>query len=94
MKGHLYRVTVEYLEDAKGTSIQQEPLVFETRNHDELLSLVERVKAKGMFDEDEAVSFAIGLKLFSEVMLHNKEHELFKPLQPCFGEFMKGLKKG
>lgn len=94
MKGHLYRVSVEHLENANGESVGQAPLVFEVRNHDELFAIVERVKTKGLFEGDEAIAFAIGLKLFSEVMLKHKDEALFQPLQPCFGEFMKGLKKG
>ena len=93
MKGHLYRVSIEYLENAKGETVEQSPLEFQVRNHDELFAIVERAKAKGLFEGDEAVAFAIGLKLFSEVMLKHKDEALFQPLQPCFGEFMKGLKK-
>lgn len=54
----------------------------------------ERIKARGDFAEDAATAFALGLKLFSEVMLNHRGNELFKSLQPHFGEFMKGLKKG
>lgn len=93
MKGHLYRITVEHLEDSKGNAVQKEPLAFEARNHDELFSIVDKMRERAEFSENDAAAFAIGLKLFSEVMLNNREHELFKPLQPHFGEFMKGLKK-
>lgn len=94
MKNHRYRITVEHLETPDGTAPQVNPLVFETLNHDELFSIVERMRDKGKFEGDEGVSFAIGLKLFSEVMLKHKNDPLFQPLQPHFGEFMKGLKKG
>ncbi len=92
MKGYRYRVTVEPLEDSKGEPIREAPLSFETVNHDELLGLVQRVRQRGEFDEDTAASLLIGLKLFSEVMLHNKEKPLFAPLLPHFREFMKRFK--
>lgn len=95
MKSHLYRVTVEHLEDAKGNAVQTEPLHFGARNHDDLLFLImERSKARGDFAEGEATAFALGLKLSSEVMLNHRGNELFTSLQPHFGEFMKGLKRG
>jgi hypothetical protein len=92
MKGHLYRITVEHLEDNKGNPVARAPMVFETRNHDDLFNIVERVQAKELFDPEEARSFAIGLKLFREVMLHNRGNEVFTELDPHMSEFMKALK--
>ncbi len=85
---HRYRVTVEPLDPES----QAEPLVFETANHDELFSIVERVRAKAIVPDDEAASFAIGLKLFTETMLHHRKHPLFAELAPHIGTFMKTLK--
>jgi hypothetical protein len=85
---HHYRVTVEPLD----TSNAAKPLVFETSNHDELFSIVERVRAKAIVPDDEAASFAIGLKLFTETMLRHRKHPLFAKLQPHIGTFMKTLK--
>jgi hypothetical protein len=93
MKGHLYRLTLEHLEDPKGNPVEKPPLSFEVRNHDDLYDIVEKVKAKGLFDANEATAFAIGLKLFREVMLHHRNAEVFKELDPHFGEFMKAFKK-
>lgn len=93
MKGHLYRLTLQQLEDAKGNPVERPPLQFDVKNHDDLYAIVERVKAKGVFDDDEATACAIGLKLFREVMLHHRGHELFRELDPHFGEFMKTFKK-
>lgn|SRR5690554_2695867 len=92
MKGHLYRITLEHLEDAKGNPMSREALRFEVKNHDDLYEIVERVKAKGLFEEDEAVACAIGLKLFREVMLHNRRSEVFKELDPHMSAFMKKFK--
>ena len=94
MKGHLYQVTVQQLEDAQGNAVDVPPVVFAARNHDELAKIVERVQTRDDFDTaDEAAAFAIGLKLFSEVMLHHRDNPLFEPLLPHFGEFMQRLKK-
>lgn len=38
-------------------------------------------------------SFAVGLKLMSEILLENKEIQLFKEFLPHFIEFIKSLKK-
>jgi hypothetical protein len=93
MKGHLYRLTLEHLEDAKGNPVTKAPLQFEVKNHDDLFDIVERVKAKGLFDANAATACAIGLKLFREVMLQHRDSEAFKALDPHFGEFMKAFKK-
>jgi hypothetical protein len=93
MKGHLYRITLEHLEDNKGNSVRKEPLSFEVKNHDDLYLIVDKMKAKGLFEDSEAASFAIGLKLFREVMLHHRDSEVFEKLDPPFSEFMKELKK-
>lgn len=92
MKGHLYRITLEHLEDPKGNPVTKEPLQFEVKNHDDLYVIVEKVKAKGLFDEDEATACAIGLKLFREVMLHHRNADVFRELDPPFSEFMKTFK--
>lgn len=93
MKGHLYRITLEHLEDAKGNKVDVAPLQFHARNHDDLPTIVERIKAKALFDADESTALAIGLKLFREVMLHHRGSEVFAELDPHMGEFMKKLKK-
>jgi len=93
MKGHLYRLTLEHLEDAKGNPVTKEPLQVEVRNHDDLYAIVDKVRAKGLFDANEATAFALGLKLFREVMLHNRGSEVFRELDPHVSEFMKAFKK-
>lgn len=46
MKGHLYKYTVEHLEDPKGNRIELDPLVFEARNHDDIFNIIEAMKGK------------------------------------------------
>jgi len=93
VKGHLYRVTVEHVEDAKGNAVEAPPLTFEVRNHDDLFPIVARMRTRPIFEPDEAAALAIGLKLLGEVMLRHREHELFAPLRPHYTEFIKRLKK-
>lgn len=95
MRQHRYRITVEHIADANGNpSKYEEPLHFEVGNHDDIFSVVERLQQRGDFDRDTAMAFGVGLKLFSEVMLENKDSPLFLSMQPHFMQFMMELKKG
>ncbi|MNK41816.1 hypothetical protein D3C87_604900 [compost metagenome] len=68
-------------------------LSLEFDNHDDIFSIIEVIKSKKIFDnENTASEFAIGLKLFTEVMLKNKQHPLFEDLRPAISEFIKKLK--
>jgi len=94
MKQHQYHITVQHLADAKGQpTIYTENLEFNVANHDDIFSIVERLQQSAFFDEETTRAFAVGLKLFSEVMLENRNHELFKDFLPQFGQFMKHLKQ-
>lgn len=96
MSGYSYRITVEPLNDKKGQPLNMQPVSFEVENHDEIISIIAAIKARSDlgFDENTATSFAVGLKLFSEVMLENRKHPLFEPLSGPFRDFMMLLKKG
>jgi hypothetical protein len=94
MKQHRFRITVEHLADSQGTPSTSEPLQFEVGNHDDIFSIVERLRRRGDFSEEDSTAFGVGLKLFSEVMQENREHPLFSSFAPHFAEFMKSLKKG
>ena len=94
MKQHHYHVTVQHLADAQGNpSTYSEKLEFNTGNHDDIFVVLQKLQQAELFDEATTKSFAVGLKLFSEVMLENKNHELFKDFLPQFGQFMKQLKQ-
>ena len=93
MKQHQYFVTVQHLKDAKGeVSTYAEKLEFYTRNHDDIFQIVEKLKSAAFFDEQTTQSFAVGLKLFSEVMLEQRNHPLFAEFSPHFRDFMKQMK--
>lgn len=68
-------------------------LTFEFDNHDNLFNIFEVIQSKQIFDDEQtAHEFALGLKLFTEVMIKNKQHPLFEELRPAIMEFMQKLK--
>jgi hypothetical protein len=88
-----YKLTLEEISLAKEEDIKNDPLTLEFDNHDNIFKIINAIKSKNMFDdENQSTEFAIGLKMFTEVILKNREQELFKELQPAIGEFMKKLK--
>lgn len=94
-RANRYRLTLEQLELANGEKSSQAPLQLEFDNHDEIFGIIERMKQRNAFgDLNQAAEFAIGLKMFSEVMLKNRDNPLFEELAPAFREFMKRLKHG
>ena len=94
MKQHLYHVTVQHLADAKGNpSTYDENIEFDVGNHDDIFKIVERLKAAEFFDEETTKAFAVGLKLFLEVIMTHRDHVLFKDFEPAVRQFMKNLKQ-
>ena len=92
-RSHQYRVTLEHLATPDGQPpATPASLQFTVGNHDEVLGIVERIRARGEFDADTSAAFAVGLKLLGEVMLTHRGHPLFSELGPQFGAFMKKLK--
>lgn len=91
-KNNKYSINLKELA-LKDESVAEKNLEFEFENHDNIFNIIDILKAKNLFDNDnESVEFAIGLKLFSEVMLKNRKHELFEDFFPHFSDFMKKLK--
>jgi hypothetical protein len=92
MKHNLYRFTVEQLEDSNGKAVEVSPLVFETSSHEDIFKIAQIMQRKVDLAETDATAFAIGLKLFSGVMIKNKDQELIKELMPNLTDMMKTLK--
>lgn len=91
-KVNRYRITLEQV-SARTDGPIPTPIDLTFDNHDNVFSIIEYLQQKDPFnDQQEATQFAIGLKMFSEVMLKNKNNPLFEDLMPCFGAFMKKLK--
>jgi hypothetical protein len=94
MKQHRYRITVEHLALPDGSApTHTEPLEFEVGNHDDLLGIVTRSKQRGDLPPGDATAFAVGFKLFSEVMLQHRGLPLFAEFAPHFKVFMQTLKR-
>jgi hypothetical protein len=92
-QAHHYRLHLAHLQGLKPEDALHEPLEIEFDNHDDIFSIVEKLRGKDPFgDPAQATQFAIGLKLFSEVMIKNRKHPLFDELGESFGLFMKKLK--
>ena len=68
-------------------------LEMEFDSHDEIFGIIKNLQDKKLFqDERQAAQLALGLKLFSEVLIKNRQHPLFNAFTPAFAEFMKNLK--
>lgn len=88
-----YKLTLEQVALVKEDTIFSKPLLLEFENHDEIFKIIAIMRDKNLFgDENQSVEFAIGLKMFSEVLLKNKNHPVVKDFFPSFGDFMKKLK--
>jgi hypothetical protein len=88
-----YHLTLRLLQSSGGESDSLKQLELEFDNHDEIFEIVDRIKAKDLFvNKEQSAEFAIGLKMFSEVMIKNGKHPLFEELKPAFQMFMKRLK--
>lgn len=93
MNSYRYKITVEALTGAKGVPTEGRSLTFEAANHDDILEIVERMRARLPFDGDTVASLGVGLKLFSEVALMQRNDPMFVMIQPALSEFVRGLKQ-
>lgn len=91
---HTYRLTLARQDLGLGEAAPPRALELAFDHHDELFAIIDRLRQKDPFgDAAQATEFAIGLKLFSEVMLNNRSHPLFEELWPAFRLFMAKLKR-
>ena len=94
MKQHQYEVTVKHMADAQGQpSSYSEVLQFQAYNHDDLFKVLESLTKANLLDDEKMKAFAVGLKLFGEALLENKNIPLFNEFLPQFVDFMKALKQ-
>ncbi|CAD0007751.1 MAG TPA: DUF3861 domain-containing protein [Flavobacterium sp.] len=92
-KSNKYYLTLSLKEYANGETQPAKELGIEFTNHDEIFSIIEKMKAKNLFDnESEATQFALGLKLFGEIKLKHRKNPLFDEINDVFPTFMKKLK--
>jgi hypothetical protein len=92
-RANTYRLTLALQTLASGEAAPPRALELTFDNHDELFTIIDRLRQQDPFgDPAQATEFAIGLKLFSEVMLKNRSHPLFEEFWPAFRLFMAKLK--
>ena len=92
-RSNKYYLTLSLKEYANGETEPAKELGIQFDNHDEVFSIIERIKDKNIFeDPNEATQFALGLKLFSEIKLKHRKNPLFDELNEVFPVFMKKLK--
>lgn len=86
MKQHTYEVTLKHIADAQGNpSTYTDTLSFNSYNHDDIFKVLQVIQNSQMLDDEAAKSFAVGLKLFSEVMLEHKTFHSLKILCHILG---------
>jgi hypothetical protein len=93
MNSYRYKITVEALTGASGEPMEGRTLSFEAANHDDILGIVEGMRSRLPFDEDTVASLVVGLKLFSEVTLTQRNDPMFAMIRPALSEFVRGLKQ-
>lgn len=88
---HHFEITVQPM-GADGDTPDREPLRFTVANHDDIMAIAARIASKKALPADAAAPFAVGLKLFTEVMLQHCKNPLFAELQPHIADFIRRLK--
>lgn len=92
-KKHTYYLRLRETGCTKENEVTPASMEFEFSNHDDIFRILQIIREKNLFDdEQQSVAFVLGLKLLGEVMLANKENELFSGFQPAFVDLMKKLK--
>ncbi|MBX3657785.1 MAG: DUF3861 domain-containing protein [Ramlibacter sp.] len=89
-KKHAFRISVERLGASEAPA--EDRVSFEVQHHDDVLDIIHRVSAGTTFSADDARALALGLKLFSGVMLAHRSDPLFSSVQPSIREFIGNLK--
>ena len=91
-KNNIYKIRLEEVQ-LKDNSPAQKSIEFQFENHDDIFVIIDRMQEIDVLgDKGQSVEFALGVKLFSEVLLNHRDNPLFDELKPAFAAFMKKLK--
>ncbi|HUG59849.1 MAG TPA: DUF3861 domain-containing protein [Candidimonas sp.] len=93
MAAHQHRITLEYLGGKHAGPELHQPLVFTAENHDDLFEIIDKVQAAGFFDRETSAALALGMKLFSEVMLKNRKDPMFEPILAAYRDYIQVFKQ-
>lgn len=91
-KKYKYQISIKSLDPQEEGRPVEKPVTFETQNHDNVFAVIRRTRKRLEFDDVTATSFALGLKLMTEVLLENRNDPLFSDLKPAMVAFMRKLK--
>lgn len=89
MARHTYRISLERVSDNRGNRVEGEKMEFLAESHDDILALARRIGKT----EDRDLAFLVGLKLFGEILLSDRDNPRYKDFLPHFGAFMKAIKE-
>lgn len=84
-----FRITVQPAPQGRPSG---EPVSFDVGSHDDLIDIMRRVRGLDDFEPAQANALALGLKLFSGVMLARRTDPLFAAIQPEVRAFTGNLK--
>ena len=93
MKTHKYKFKVDYVEDKEGSTLNKS-INFDMQTHDEIFTVIEKMRAKFELDSEVAKRTFTALKLFGETMDVNIKHPFFKAVKPHFMQIRKIVKGG
>lgn len=93
MSAHHYRITLEYLGGKHAGAERHDTLTFDVDNHDDLFAIIDKVRLAHIVDTDTSAALALGMKLFSEVMLQHKKDPMFAPMLAAYLDYIKVFKQ-
>ncbi len=85
-KSNKYRIKLEQVSLMKEDAKLSDPIIVEFDNHDDIFKIIEIMREKNLFEEkNHSIEFAIGIKMFGEVVLKIKIihflKNFFQPLE-------------
>ena len=89
MQAHPYRISVAKL----ANNTEQHLMTFDVENHDEIEKVLAHLQKKLPISSAEQQAFAVGLKLFSEVILQHRHEAPFQQWFGDIGQFMRSIKQ-
>ncbi|UOO90894.1 DUF3861 domain-containing protein [Vitreoscilla massiliensis] len=89
MSAHQYRISVEKIE----ASATRHVMTFAASNHDDIEKVLQHLQRKLPVSKAEQQAFAVGLKLFSEVVLKHRNEAPFDELFGIIGSLMRTVKQ-
>ncbi|MCI6989187.1 MAG: DUF3861 domain-containing protein [Campylobacter sp.] len=94
MNKYQYEVFIKALNLDKFEDEFQKEAKFISTNHDNIFRIIELFKNSDLkISDDDKASFAVGLKLFIEIIFKNKNEALFKELFPIAKSTMQIIHK-